>query len=132
MTRKPLLAALILPTTALSTCSMDGRGADEVTAPIEEEPTAVSAESRPASTNDGWACSPQQIYAFATDPVVYAAHLTLAEVGARLDAERVDVGTSTERFGVVTLRNERGHIVSKLELERSKSVGWHVERGRAC
>ena len=116
---------------ALAGCSTEQRGADEAVDPVVAAATAASTE--PTPTGEQWACSPGQVSGFITDPVVYPADLSLAEVAWKLDGETTfDIDSNTGRLASVTFRNDGGLIVRRLEFERSESVGWHIERGRAC
>lgn len=71
-----------------------------------------------------------------TDPVVYPPDLSLSEVLSQLEpgpaAETSEVDSNTGRSASVIFRNDDGLIIRRVEFERSESVGWHIERGRAC
>lgn len=127
------LAALLLATVALAGCSTEQRGAGEAVDPVGAAHAAPPSESTtPSANGEGWACAPNQVYGFATDPVIYPAGLSLEEVASRLDGETFVVDENTGRIASVTFRNEQGFIVRRLEFRRTASIGWHIERGRAC
>lgn len=132
----------MLTATALAGCSTERVDSEQAVDPVGATPTATPDESTPPMTRgEQWACSPDQVYGFAADPVVYPPELSLAEVLSELSQGRVEEGIAEEtpevdsdtgRLASVTFRNEEGLILRRLEFERSESVGWHVERGRAC
>ncbi len=134
MTRIHALAALILAT-FLSGCSTEQGGSGEAVDPVSVTPTtpADSQETTASTLSEEWVCSPGQMSVYITDPVVYSADLSLEEVASKLDdGKTFHIDSNTGRLASMTFRNEQGLIVRRLEFERSESVGWHIERGRAC
>lgn len=51
---------------------------------------------------------------------------------ATLDGRYARTRNNTGRLASATFRNEGGLIGRRLGFEESESVGWHIERGRAC
>jgi hypothetical protein len=130
MTRIQTLTALILAAASLSGCSTEQRGAVEAADP-ERVAWSTPTEARPTISEE-WGCSPGQVSGFITDPVVYPTDLSLQEVLSKIDGGTGDIDSNTGRLASVTFRNEQGLIVRRVEFERSETVGWHIERGRAC
>lgn len=130
MTRTKALTALIIAAASLTGCSTEQRGTDVAVDPVSA--TATTPTEPTTTPSEEWACSPRQVSGFTTDPVVYPTDLSLPEVASQLDGETFDIDSNSGRLATVTFRNEGGFIVRRLELERSETVGWHVERGRAC
>jgi hypothetical protein len=126
--------ALLLAIVSLGGCADEQRGADTAVDPASANPAPETVAG--ATTGKEWACPPREVYGFMTDPVVYPPDLSLNEVLSQLEpdpaAETSEVDSNTGRSASVTFRNDEGLIIRRVEFERSESVGWHIERGRAC
>jgi hypothetical protein len=132
MTRRQAWAALVLATAVSSGCSTHQPASEDAADPVGTRPTAPTESTASSPLEERWACSPDDVHGFATDPVVYPATLSPAEVAARLDGRAFELDRGTGGSVTVAFQDEHGLVERRLKLEWSEDVGWRVERGRAC
>lgn len=125
MTCSQALTALILTAAALSSCSTEQRGAGQAVDSVKATPVAAPTDSKPsAAPGKQWACSPDRVSGFITDPVVFPADLSMTEVASELDGKTFTIDSNNGRQASVTFRNEQGLVVDASSLkEASRSAG---------
>lgn len=138
MSRLQALAAIIPMVAALSGCATEQRGSAKAVNPGATSPPTES--TPPSTSGEQWACSPGLGYGFVTDPVIYPADSSQAEVASNINRSKVEEGLDEETFdvdrntGASGLRDvsERAGSHRATPRVREERVGRLARRARPC